>query len=284
MPEISPTTLTPEAQAALDTFRRTYPDFPTTVDAWPSYIQKHPQAAKDWATLQIVAKPPKDYRIDPASGGLIHNSSLKKYLAMSALLIGSVATAGTLAAATGGAAAGGAGASGASAGAGGGAAAGAGLGASSIWRSVVANAIPVAGQIASTVVQSKANSDANRLEQEAADRALKQQKEMYDADVAREQQRYDQNRGDLEGYRNIGNSSLSALARGTGQPDPVATRQPPSVAGVNPPEMPPQGGSLNTLGDPSRSLTVAMIAPDGRPIQVPQPKVAEATQRGARMA
>lgn len=194
-----------------------------------------------------------------------------------ALIIGSllVGGAGLGAAAGGASAASGAGASTATtAGAG---LTGAGAGGSSIWKSLATVAAPVAGNLASQVLQTKADKEAARIQQEAADRALAEQKRIYE-----------QSRSDSAPYRQMGITSLNRLYEGLGltpaqlPPDMPSAPQTPASAPTQAPSAPPPTAptqaptNLNALAQP-----VTMKTPDGRTLQIPPEHVAEATQRGA---
>lgn len=137
------------------------------------------------------------------------------------------------------------------------------------WKSLaptlVTEGIKAGTDLASAKIQTNANDKAAQITADQADRALAQAKAIYD-----------QNRSDLEPYRQEGVSSLALLNSHLGLPAPTQTQSPAPPSST----LASLGPQQNTQAEPM----VNMLSPSGQPGQVPQSKVQQALAAGGKLA
>jgi hypothetical protein len=282
----NPVQLTPEQTAALKAFQAKYPDF----DYGEGFagIKKNPAAAQDflalWHTLGLNdGEANSRAHFTPGGTGVEKDRALWKQFVMMAATVAApgIAYAAMPAAATAGATPFGATGPGIVAGPGiGGVEGAAGLGGGTaataggtgLFSKLAGPLIAGGTQIGSAAIQAKSNSDAAKLESEAAEKALALQRQMYE-----------ERRADEAGYRRIGNGALGLLGQGMGID---MTPQPAAPAPATAPQT--SGGPMGALGPPASPQApqvafTSMRAPNGMVLQIPNDKVQQARSYGAQV-
>jgi hypothetical protein len=187
---------------------------------------------------------------------------------------------------------------------------------------LISSAIAGGTAIVGAKMASNANKNASETQATSESEALKVQKEMFDRELADEQQKYQQgradvaqSRSDLSPYRSIGQGALGLLGQGLGIN--VTSEPPMNVASPTTPNAGPMAqlampnassqatatlsnmgidsahdakgrlseitNTLNGAQQASQSGYAAMRTPSGKAIQVPAHLVDQALAKGAQM-
>lgn len=144
----------------------------------------------------------------------------------------------------------------------------------SFWSRLAGPLIGAGAGVASTAIQAHSNSEAAKLEAEAADKALALQTKMYE-----------ERRSDEQPYRQIGTGALGLLGQGMGidmtppkpaAPLPVGGSQTPAATANS-------GGTMAALGPPQPAAAPSMVtvkSPTGQVGQIPAAMLPNALAAG----
>lgn len=235
------------------------------VEALHAYMDQHGLPRSLAEQYHVELDPQGNLTINHAVKNFVKTAAISAGIALGgAAALGSFPVAGATAGTSAGSAAGQSAATAATA------------GGPALWETIARTAAPVATALVGAKIAANANDKAAQLEADAADKAAQVQKDIYQ-----------QNRTDTAGYRNLGNSSLSALANLTGQPNPITTPTIPSAAAVGPtlaslanPQAPT---SQTPVAPPMAAPMVTLRAPNGKVAQIPQDQANHYIQLGAQV-